>query len=325
PIVERLPLLWSEWVGYGLTSRVDGAAELFPQWSGLPILGLIGLIALALRRGNSNSSAQNSGVSNTARAARAGLAGLAAITTILIAWLLLTHLKSRFLITTAVPLSIGVAGFVAFAARLLSRRSDSAREDAVPATLAVMIAGLLTIAPIVNYLREPAKAAGPNGERLRAPSLSIGSIPVQTGEAVARMLADADAKGDTATRNAILQQVASPFAVNYLLPPDARLVGIGFSTPFYMRRPITTTTVWDRGPIDIVAERAPDAPATWGSQLRQRGFTHALIDPTMLQNWAEKGWLNPQLARADWVEPFGASNRLIARTVDGKLLFELAP
>jgi hypothetical protein len=45
----------------------------------------------------------------------------------------------------------------------------------------------------------------------------------------------------------------------------------------------------------------------------------------MLQNWAAKGWLNPQLARADWVEPFGASNRLIARTVDGKVLFELAP
>jgi hypothetical protein len=111
----------------------------------------------------------------------------------------------------------------------------------------------------------------------------------------------------------------------YLLPPDARIVGIGFSTPFYMRRPITATTVWDRGPIDIVAERAPDAPATWGSLLRQRGFTHALIDPTMLQNWAAKGWLNPQLARADWVEPFGASNRLIARTVDGKVLFELAP
>ncbi len=327
PFVERLPLLWSEWAGYGFASRVDGAAELFPQWSGLPILGLIGLIALAVRRENShaqtsNSQASNSGASNTARAARAGLA---AIATVLIAWLLLTHLKSRFLITTAVPLSIGVAGFVAFAARLFSRRSDSSREDAVPATLAVMVAGLLAIAPIANYLREPAKNVGSNGERLRAPSLSIGSIPVQTGEAVARLLADADAKGDTATRNAILQQVASPFAVNYLLPPDARIVGIGFSTPFYMRRPITATTVWDRGPVDIVAERAPDAPATWGSLLRQRGFTHALIDPTMLQNWAAKGWLNPQLAQADWVEPFGASNRLIARTVDGKVLFELAP
>ncbi len=308
-ILARVPLLWTEWIGYGFSELGDGGEELFPQWSAVPLLGVLGLASLLFR-------------STTARTA---CAGLAAIVVTLLAWFFLTHLKSRFLVTTAVPLSLGVAAFVTLVAGLFVRRSDRESTHAVPTALAFISAALLAIPPFANYLREPAKNTGQEGERLRAPSLSIGSIPVQTGEAVARLLADADAKGDTAMRAAILQQVSSPFAVNSLLPADARVVGVGFATPLYMRRPITTTTVWDRGPIDIVAERAPDAPATWGSLLRQRGFTHALVDPTMLEIWAKRGWLNPQLARADWVEPFGRANRVISRTVDGKVLFELAP
>lgn len=308
-ILERVSLLWTEWIGYGFAKLGDGGEELFPQWSAAPLLGIFGLASLLFRK----------------TTARTACAGLSAIVVTLIAWFFLTHLKSRFLLTTAVPLSLGVAAFVPLLARFVVRRSELERTHAVPTTIAFLMAGLLAIPTFANYLREPAKNTGREDTRLRAPSLSIGSIPVQTGEAVARLLADADAKGDTAMRTAILEQVTSPLAVNALLPADARVVGIGFATPLYMRRPITTTTVWDRGPIDIVAERAPDAPSTWGSLLRQLGFTHALVDPTMLQIWAKRGWLNPQLARADWVEPFGRANRVISRTVDGKVLFELAP
>ncbi|MFM7260215.1 MAG: hypothetical protein ACKO3W_06385, partial [bacterium] len=296
PLVARPLLFWSEWIAYG----VAGPARPFPQWSVLPILGLAGLAFAVVRE----------------RWARAALAALGVI---LLSWMLLTHLESRFLLATVVPLALGTAWIIERASRLVTRGGG------VDARVGAVAVAALALAPIANYTREPDKPRGPDAPPLRAPSLSIGSIPVQTGDVAAAILAEAEQSGNAQMKETILRQASTPFAINHLLPADARVVGIGFATPFYIRRPITTTTVWDRGPMDEIAERAPEAPATWGSLLRQRGFTHALIDPTMLANWADRGWLNPRLAKSDWAQAFGASNRMIARTVDGKVLFELAP
>jgi hypothetical protein len=296
PILARPALLWSEWIAYGFS----GSARPFPQWSALPALGLAGL-ALAARR------------------AAWARAGLVATVVIVLGWLLLTHLESRFLLATVVARARGGGGGVGRA------RGRPTPGGAVDPRIGAVAVALLAVAPLANYLREPDKQRGPNMPPLRAPSLSIGSIPVQTGDVAAKLLADAAAAGNAEMQATILRQATTPFAMNHLLPADARVVGIGYATPFYVRRPMTTTTVWDRGPIDEVAERAPDAPESWGSLLRQRGFTHALVDPTMLQNWATRGWLNPRIAKADWVEAFGRSNRMLARTTDGKILFELAP
>ncbi len=296
PLLSRPLALWNEWIAYGIA----GPPRPFPQWSALPLLGLAGLAFAAAR-------------DRWARAA------LAAIAVMLLSWMLLTHLESRFLLATVVPLALGTAWLVERTSRVLTR------GGAIDARIGAIAAAALAIAPVANYLREPNKPRGPDQPPLRAPSLSIGSIPVQTGDVAAALLAEAQKSGNTELQRTLLGQATTPFAMNHLLPAEARVVGIGFATPFYIRRPMTTTTVWDRGPIDEVAERAPDAPATWGSLLRQRGFTHALVDSTMLENWRERGWLNPRLAKADWAQPFGQSNRMIARTVDGKIVFELAP
>ncbi|MFM1822045.1 MAG: hypothetical protein RI967_311, partial [Planctomycetota bacterium] len=88
-------------------------------------------------------------------------------------------------------------------------------------------------------------------------------------------------------------------------------------------RPIATATVFDRGPFEEAAEAAPGEPRAWGAALRARGFTHALVDPTMLGRWSASGWLAPALTDGSWLAPFVAANRLLMRTSDGKLVIEL--
>jgi hypothetical protein len=286
---ERLALVWREWIAHGFGPAPAPGEPWFPQWGALPAAGLAGL-AIAARRGDSG---------------RAARAALAAIAVALAGWLLATHLKSRFLLPTAVPLALG--------AGLLATAGPLARHPR-PVIAAWSLALLL---PCALFLREPVR-----GEALGAPAALVGGVPLMTGDAVAAMLA---AASDDDARRAILGAASTPVVVNHLLPPDARLVGVGFATPFYLRRPIATATVFDRGPFERVAEAAPDDARSWGASLRAQGFTHALVDPTMLERWAASGWLAPVLADGGWLAPFVESNRLRLRTSDGKLVVELLP
>jgi len=37
----------------------------------------------------------------------------------------------------------------------------------------------------------------------------------------------------------------------------------------------------------------PDTPAAWLDDLRENGFTHMLVSPTMLRIWQRSGWNDP--------------------------------
>jgi hypothetical protein len=73
---------------------------------------------------------------------------------------------------------------------------------------------------------------------------------------------------------------------------------IGHATPFYYRLDRSAyTTVWDRGPMSEVMRENPGDQRAWANALRSAGFTHVLIDETMLGIWEHAGWNDPLLTR----------------------------
>ncbi|MCE2881469.1 MAG: hypothetical protein LW636_03775 [Planctomycetaceae bacterium] len=284
PFFERLPLVGREWLWHGLGEPPAKGEPWFPQWSVLPIAGLAGL-ALCVRR------------------SRAAVAALGAIAAMLVAWMLLTHLKSRFLLPTAVPLALGAAALLAFASAHLH-----------PAAMRFLAAALVAM-PFVCYLREPMR-----GTVTHAPAALVGQLNMMTGTTIAQDFEQADQE----TRKRLLSQAPTPFWINYMLPDGAKVLGVGFATPFYLAPGrVEITTVWDRGAFDAVVADAPTRPESWSAALRAKGYTHLLIDPVMLSRWAASGWLNPQLSAVPWVDPIARSNRVVAGTIDGKLLIAL--
>ncbi len=301
-LLERLPLLWSEWLAHGTGAPAVQNEPWFPQWGLLPALGLLGLtLELAPK----------------SRLRGVALAGLVAIAIAIVCWLTATHLKSRFLLATAIPLALGVAF-------LTTRASRAMRPVAAPraATLTVALATVLLMPlPFLVYWREPARVFPMQPDTpLAAPAAFIGGAGFRTGEVTARDLAQATTNEE---RAAALSQAPTAYFINFALAKEARILAVGHSTPFYFARPVEWNTVWDRGVLDRVADEAPGTPDAWGPRLAALGFTHVLINPTMLARWQASGWLNPQLAPERWIAAFVRANRAIP-TADGSIIVELA-
>ncbi len=292
-LLERVPLLWSEWLAHGTGAPPAQGEPWFPQWGLLPIAGLLGL-ALEL--------------ASDARRRSVATAALVAIAIALVGWLLATHLKSRFLLPTAVPLAVGVA--------LLALRAARATQ---PVVAPVLLAAFVPL-PFLVYWREPARVFPSQPDTpLAAPAAFIGGASFRTGEVAARDLAQATTNEE---RAAILSQAPTAYFINFALPKEARIVAVGHATPFYFARPVAWNTVWDRGALDRVADEAPGTPEAWGPRLAALGFTHVLINPTMLARWQASGWLNPQLAPERWIAAFVRANRAMP-TADGSIIVEI--
>lgn len=290
-ITDRLLALVQQWIGYGIGTNPDPREPWYPLWSLLPIAGLGGILVELRARSSSDR--------------RWPLAALAAIVCMLAGWILATHLKSRFLLPSAVPLALGAATLLTMLAR---------RAGAPIAAVATCIAVAL---PFATFAREPVRG----GTERHAPALLMNAVAQCTGAPLAEALNGATPE----MRQQLLQTADSIFLVNYMLPADARIAAIGFSTPFYLMRSISWSTVWDRGAFDAVVDEAPGTPAVWGARLRAKGFTHALIDPVMLGVWARSGWLNPALANDQWLQALVSTNTLVGRGSDGRLIVRLEP
>lgn len=290
-IADRLLVLVQQWIGYGLGSNPDPREPWYPLWSILPVAGLGGLI-IELR-------------ARSTRDRRWPLAALAAIVCMLVGWILATHLKSRFLLPSAVPLALGASTLLT----MLSRRAG--------ASIAAVATCIAVALPFAAFAREPVRG----GTERRAPALLMNAVSQCTGAPLAEALNGAPPE----SRQQLLQSADSVFLVNYMLPADARVTAIGFSTPFYLMRPISWSTVWDRGALDAVVDEAPGTPAVWGARLRAKGYTHALIDPVMLGVWARSGWINPALANDQWLQALVSSNTIVGRGTDGRFIIRLEP
>ncbi|MCA9290743.1 MAG: hypothetical protein KDA25_06420, partial [Phycisphaerales bacterium] len=276
--VERLGALWNQWLRFGIGPDPSAPEPWRPQWGALPWLGLAGLVVAWLRTGR-----------------RRVVTGLCALLVVqIVFWMLFTHLKSRFLLPTVVPLSL--LGALAWS----GRRGTIAPAARIAAGSTIL---LLSTGPVVLFL----------SERDGAPADEIGAAEVMSGRAL------------SASEREMAGMALSPIiATNYVLDASARVLLVGEAVPLYYRLDrITYATTWDRGPMSEVVAAAPDDPAAWVAALRARGFTHVLVNPIMLDLWTEAGWNDPNLTPVRILDGLRTHARVRFEYADGRTLFEL--
>jgi hypothetical protein len=188
----------------------------------------------------------------------------------LVLWAALTHGKSRFLLPAVVPcaLIIGLG-----ADRLITGRAGR--------SLCGLLLTVWSLGSILIYAREP--------DGTGAPAARIGAIELITGEVL-----------EPAQRRELALAGGTAAYLNWMLPQDSRVLLIGDAAPFYYRGDVTYQTTWDRGPLSVAMRAAPHEPAAWIDTLASQGFTHLLVDATMLRRWQEAGW-NDELITAQRV------------------------
>jgi hypothetical protein len=301
--VEGLGRLVGQWLAYGWGDApldATGRPEPWkPLWSALPALGLVGVATLAFagrRRLRANG-------------------GLLAATLVVQAafWLFLTHRQSRFLLPSAVPLAIATGGLV----RLLGKRPAPAARAAV-----ALLAVAFGLAVPWTYSRE-----GRIGE-VHAPSLFVGGLENLDGRMTLRLL---DAEPDLEKQAATLALAPRAFWTNFWIPqitgpdaPDAKVLLLGEAAPFRIYGNTTYATVWDRGPLERLAEDPGIEPGRWAERLRGQGYRFAIIDLGMLDRWAASGWLDPNLA-PERMGAFLRSVTVVQTFPNRSLLVDLAP
>ena len=141
---------------------------------------------------------------------------------------------------------------------------------------------------------------------------------------MARRFTGDDLPSDARTRWATVFPMV---LVNYALPADARILFIGDATPLYVRDQsrIVYQTTWDRGPLSQVMREHPDDPGAWIHLLRERGFTHVLIDPNMLYRWEKSGWNDPLITAERVVNMAEKQAALVRRFPSGEAIYRLEP
>jgi hypothetical protein len=179
-------------------------------------------------------------------------------------WLAMTHIKSRFMLPAVVPAALAVAiGLEAVAAR--------ARPTVFTWVLAAATFAWCSL-PVVILL----------GERDRAPASMVGWVDVLTGD------------GLSGSERRVLSDTFAVVYVNHVMAPETRTLLVGEATPLYYRGQVAYQTTWDRGPFSGVMRRSDD-PRQWMVDLREKGFTHLLVNPEMLDLWANEAWNDPLL------------------------------
>lgn len=253
-IGTRLAALWNQFLRFGIGANPDPNEPWLPQWSILPALGIAGLaIALAKMRLHLHAFR------------------LIFIVLIQIAfWIFFTHLKSRFLLPTALPLSLGVGlGVAAIACHCTAKNKVETQTRRIGGLAVAMVLGLAwCVIPMLVFAKEPNPAA------------RVGRVEYFTGELL------------TADERAALADASGNYAINSLAPSSRTLL-VGEAAPFYITRPIVYQTTWDRGPMSIVMREHPDDPRAWMSALKAQGFTHLFVNPGMLLRWEAAGWNDP--------------------------------
>lgn len=251
-IVDRLRLLvLPDPNGLDHVSRFRGITN--AQWGLLPLLAIIGLISLLITR--------------TTRCV--GSIALLTIMVPLVAWLMLTHIQSRFLIPL-VPLlcvlgSVGVARI----AGEIARRS-------IARVLAVML-GLQAggFAMLQN-----------NGNPFTlidlGPGISLGEYEFESLPWVPML--------------------------NRITGEDDTIYLLGDATPFYITRDVRYNTVYDRWLIEDAIAQHPDEPERWTQMLRDEGIDIIVVSFSEIDRYARSGWLpasiDPQQLIV-WIDSLG--------------------
>ena len=277
PLVDGLGMLLAPGGKRGL---------LHPQWLALFPLAIAGAVVGLLR----------------GRARRLAVILLIAFVLQICAWLLLTHVQSRFLI----PLTISTAPLIALGAAMLPRRLA---RGAVTAAVAVQLIASVAIFGAENSGR-------PNQLLAFGPAALTGEAFRSSSDPAAREL------------EPIFAQAWPQVFVNRALPPTARVYLLGEARPLYFTVPTLYNTTWDAWPLGVAMRRHPGDPAAWAAELRQQGLTHIFYNESELQRLQSsgRGWADP-LVMPPTVNEFLQRNARLVRSWPeaGCALFELAP
>jgi hypothetical protein len=315
-VSDRMNEAWTELLRYGLGPSPDPASSEIrsaergepggagprpagrhgswqPQWSLLPWLALVGLVA-GLVRADTRS-----------RAASLGVVLLIQI----LFWLAVTHVKSRFMVPAAVPMALLVALPLTSSPRSIAAQGDSRttvpghRRATKPWHMLVIAVALVAWSslPVLIFARE----------RGGAPAQSVGFTSLFTGDDL------------SAEQQRSLAMVLPTVYINHMLPRGSRVLLIGDATPFYYMRPVSYQTTWDRGPMSRAIGAAPHDQASWFAQLRRDGFSHLLLNPTMLQIWSQSSWNDPMLSAETLVAAADRQARLVRTFDNGERLYAI--
>lgn len=282
----RLTQLWQQLFIFGFGASPSPGEPWRPFWAALPWLAIAALALLASAR-------------ETRRCACAFGAALAAA---LVAWLLFTHMKSRFLVPTSPVAAITVA---LAAAACLQRWHAPAWRSGVLA-----VAAALSLQPVAAFWSEGPQAA-----------LMIGAERTMTGDELAEAIAAAPSS--EMARSAPRSRA---FVLNADIAGTARRDGqrvllIGDAAVFRYRAPVQSSTVWTRDPLVRQLLAAPDSDAVLAA-LHAARIAWVLIDDEMLSVWARSGWLDSDLT-AESLSRMTAPLRPHMRFPNGSRLYEV--
>ena len=264
-----LAALWNEWLRFGIGAAPNAAEPWRPQWLLVPWLGLIGVVAsLRLRAG---------------RVPWGGLVLAVLVVANLVFWVGFTHQKSRFLVPIAAPMAIAAGVLLGSLAVRRTAAAARAPHDAFARALRTGVSLLaIGMACAVPWWYATDGRAG-------APAAAIGAEDVFTGEALGDELRAASAGDDAWLETA---RAASPaFVLNEMLAPCDRVIALGECRGWYCNRIPDYHTVWDRGPLErMLANGTPAAECV--RELRTTGYSHVVVDHSMLCRWRASGWLD---------------------------------
>lgn len=242
------------------------------QWALTPLLAVVGLITLLMRR----------------RSRAAGIASLLVVGIPIVAWAMLTHLQSRFLIPLAPAL------IVLGAMAIVRIPSAPAREAVAKVVCLIAIAWSVGLALVQNR-------GNPFILIDLGPSYALGSLEGLEGEpwtaSVNRVVAD----GETV----------------YLL---------GDATPIYVRGDVRYNTVYDRWLIEDAIAAAPDSPRQWTIYLREQGIAYVVVGLSEIGRYAESGWLPDSITPErmnEWMESLGQP--ILIPGDPTRVMFRLSP
>ncbi len=113
-------------------------------------------------------------------------------------------------------------------------------------------------------------------------------------------------------RTFIPEAPPSPMAEVRALPESTKILGVGVADGWRFSR-VARHAVWDKGPFD---ELKPEA-------LVNDGWTHVLVDDTMLQVWDQSGWNLPGRSWPEVQSRLTQSQAVLLRDYSGMSLWEL--
>ncbi len=229
------------------------------------------------------------------RARRLGLLLTLAAFLQLLAWLVLTHIQSRFLIPMVVA---GVPALGTLLAVAHDQRNASVAAKTGPDSRpwprwagSLYTAILWAMVPggayaVHRYLLEGPPGGGPNTLLPMGPGALSGSI----GRATFDAMIDAD-------RRAFLSEAGPTVYCNFTAGPHDVLYLLGDATPLYHTGSVIYNTTYDAGPLPRAIAANPDAPARWIDALLARGITRVLVNDAEIDRLTRSGWIDPALTR----------------------------